>query len=93
LISAYVCGEGGEEGLILEKPYHLGDSLNGVSGLDINAEDKVVREKLTELRQLGATEKEIKEVMKDLGLSRFVKIILNYYSFNASKDPNFFLNC
>ncbi|XP_027908879.1 fatty acyl-CoA reductase 3-like [Vigna unguiculata] len=68
--TAYVCGEGGEEGLILEKPYHLGDSLNGVSGLDINAEDKVVREKLTELRQLGATEKEIKEVMKDLGLSR-----------------------
>jgi len=73
LISAYVSGEGGEEGLILEKPYHLGDSLNGVSGLDINAEDKVVREKLTELEQLGATEKEIKEVMKDLGISRFVK--------------------
>lgn len=73
MISAYVSGEGGEEGLILEKPYHLGDSLNGVSGLDINAEDKVVREKLTELEQLGATEKEIKEVMKDLGISRFVK--------------------
>ncbi|KAL5169745.1 Alcohol-forming fatty acyl-CoA reductase [Glycine soja] len=67
--TAYVCGEGGREGLILEKPYHLGDSLNGVSGLDINAEEKVVRDKLSELQQLGATEKEIKEVMKDLGIS------------------------
>ncbi|KAG4979950.1 hypothetical protein JHK85_033908 [Glycine max] len=62
--------DGGREGLILEKPYHLGDSLNGVSGLDINAEEKVVRDKLSELQQLGATEKEIKEVMKDLGISR-----------------------
>lgn len=80
IISAYVCGEGGREGLILEKPYHLGDSLNGVSGLDINAEEKVVRDKLSELQQLGATEKEIKEVMKDLGISRFVKN-LKYYSY------------
>ena len=45
-----------------------------MSGLDINAEEKVVRDKLSELQQLGATEKEIKEVMKDLGISRFVKI-------------------
>ncbi|RDX58129.1 Fatty acyl-CoA reductase 3, partial [Mucuna pruriens] len=67
--TAYVCGEV-EEGLILEKPFHLGDSLNGVSGLDINAEQKVVCDKLSELRQLGATENEIKEVMKDLGITR-----------------------
>lgn len=58
----------------------MGDSLNGVSGLDINAEEKVVRDKLSELQQLGATEKEIKEVMKDLGISRFVKN-LKYYSY------------
>ncbi|XP_020214058.1 fatty acyl-CoA reductase 3 [Cajanus cajan] len=68
--TAYVCGEGEREELILEKPYHLGDSLNGVCGLDIYEEEKVVRDKLSELRQLGASESEIKEVMKDLGISR-----------------------
>ncbi|KAK7263381.1 hypothetical protein RJT34_30970 [Clitoria ternatea] len=66
--TAYVCGEG--EGLVLEKPYQLGDSLNGVHGLNIDVEDKVVRDKLDELRQLGASENEIKEVMKDLGITR-----------------------
>ncbi|XP_004506277.1 fatty acyl-CoA reductase 3-like [Cicer arietinum] len=66
--TAYVCGEG--EGLILEKPYQLGHSLNGVHGLNIDEEEKVVQEKLFELQQLGATEDEIKVVMKNLGLSR-----------------------
>ncbi|TKY67085.1 Fatty acyl-CoA reductase 3 [Spatholobus suberectus] len=66
--TAYVCGEG--EGLILEKPYHLGESLNGMRGLDIYEEEKVVRDKLSELRQLGASESETKEVMKDLGIGR-----------------------
>ncbi|KAJ1440664.1 hypothetical protein SESBI_01731 [Sesbania bispinosa] len=70
--TAYVCGEG--KGLILENPYHLGDSLNGVKGLDIDAEEKVVRDKLGELRNLGATEDETKEAMKDLGISRVFKI-------------------
>lgn len=68
--TAYVCGEGEAGGLILEKPYHVGDSLNGVRGLDIHEEEKVVRDKLSELRLLGASEKEIKDVMKDLGLTR-----------------------
>ena len=71
LISAYVCGEG--EGLILEIPYHLGHSLNGVNGLDVDGEEKVVRDKLYELQQLGATEDETKMPMKNLGISRFVK--------------------
>lgn len=66
--TAYVCGEG--EGLILEKPYHLGHSLNGVNGLDVDIEEKVVRDKLCELQQLGATEDEIKMAMKNLGISR-----------------------
>lgn len=50
----------------------MGVSLNGVPGLDIDAEEKVVRDKLDELQQQGATEDEIKMVMKDLGISRFV---------------------
>ncbi|XP_073226522.1 fatty acyl-CoA reductase 3-like [Cicer arietinum] len=66
--TAYVCGEG--EGLILEKPYQLGHSLNGVNGLNIDEEEKVVQDKLGELQQLGATEDEIKMVMKNLGISR-----------------------
>jgi len=70
--SAYVCGERG--GLILEDPYHFGDSLNGVSGLDIEAERTIVCDKLDELREQGATEREIEIAMKNLGISRFVKI-------------------
>ncbi|KAL5056165.1 hypothetical protein RYX36_036847 [Vicia faba] len=66
--TAYVCGEG--EGLILEKPYLMGQSLNGVSGLDIDFEEKIVKDKLSELQQLGATQDEIKMAMKNLGLSR-----------------------
>ncbi|CAJ2660163.1 unnamed protein product [Trifolium pratense] len=66
--TAYVCGE--KSGLILESPYHFGDSLNGVAGLDINVEKKLVTEKLGELRDKGATEQEIKVAMKDLGITR-----------------------
>ncbi|RZB83829.1 Alcohol-forming fatty acyl-CoA reductase isoform C [Glycine soja] len=66
--TAYVCGERG--GLILEEPYNFGDSLNGVSGLDIDAERTIVCDKLDELREQGATEREIKIAMKNLGISR-----------------------
>ncbi|KAE9620604.1 hypothetical protein Lal_00019252 [Lupinus albus] len=66
--TAYVCGEG--EGLILEKSYHLGDSLNGVTGLNIDLEEKAVHDKLRELHQQNATENEIKKAMKDLGITR-----------------------
>ncbi|CAL0333982.1 unnamed protein product [Lupinus luteus] len=69
--TAYVCGEG--EGLILEKPFDVVDSLNGVPGLDIAVEEKVVLDKLGELQKQGATEKEIKLVMKDLGITRAKK--------------------
>lgn len=51
----------------------MGQSLNGVTGLDIDAEERIVRDKLSELQQMGATEAEIKIAMKNLGLSRFVK--------------------
>ncbi|KAL5131996.1 Fatty acyl-CoA reductase 3 [Glycine soja] len=57
-------------GLILEDPYHFGDSLNGVSGLDIEAERTIVCDKLDELREQGATEREIEIAMKNLGISR-----------------------
>jgi alcohol-forming fatty acyl-CoA reductase len=72
LISVYVCGE--KSGFILESPYLFGDLLIGVAGLDINAEKKFVTEKLGELQEKGATEREVKVAMKDLGIARFVKI-------------------
>ncbi|KAJ1440661.1 hypothetical protein SESBI_01727 [Sesbania bispinosa] len=64
--TAYVCGEKG--GLILEDPYQLGVSLNGVPGLDIDVEKKVVEEHLNMLREEGAKEDDIKMAMKDLGM-------------------------
>lgn len=70
MIAAYVSGE--REGLILETPYHLGDSLNGVPGLDIDVERKVIQDKLKELREEGASPDEVKLAMKDLGIDRFV---------------------
>ncbi|KAJ1440656.1 hypothetical protein SESBI_01722 [Sesbania bispinosa] len=66
--TAYVCGE--REGLIVEDPYQLGMSLNGMPGLDIDVEKRVVEEKLNHLREEGATEHEIKMAMKDLGMKR-----------------------
>ncbi|XP_028756820.1 fatty acyl-CoA reductase 3-like [Neltuma alba] len=66
--TAYVCGEKG--GLITEDPYKMGESLNGVSGLNIDSEKKLVEETLKQLQEEGATEYEIKVAMKDLGLKR-----------------------
>lgn len=70
-----MCGERG--GLIIEDPIQLGASLNGVKGLDIDEEKKVVEEKMNKLRQEGATEEDIKIAMKDLGIERlaFTSII------------------
>ncbi|RYR69264.1 hypothetical protein Ahy_A03g015816 [Arachis hypogaea] len=65
---AYVCGE--REGLILEDPQHMGVSLNGVPGLDIEMEMKLVQQQLNHLQQKGATQHEIKLAMKDLGIKR-----------------------
>ncbi|CAI8592894.1 unnamed protein product [Vicia faba] len=66
--TAYVCGERG--GLILEDPHPFGVSLNGVQGLDIDMEKKLVEEKLNHLQAKGATEHDIKVAMKDLGIER-----------------------
>jgi len=68
--SAYVSGE--RAGLILENSYGRGDTLNGVSGLDIYEEKKLVDQKLNELQAEGATTEAIKEAMKDMGIERLV---------------------
>ena len=75
VVSAYVSGEKG--GLILENPYHMGDTLNGSTGLDIDNEVRLVEEKLKELHAENATEAEITIAMKDFGIERFVIIGFN----------------
>lgn len=66
--TAYVCGEKG--GLIQESSYKMGETLNGVSGLDIDEEKKIVEEKLRELQSQGASPREITRSMKDFGIQR-----------------------
>lgn len=68
MFSAYVCGE--RSGIIPEKPHRLGETLNGVSGLDIEYEKKLIDTNLDELTAEGATETEIEHAMKDVGTKR-----------------------
>lgn len=48
----------------------MGESLNGVPGLDIDAEKRVAEERLTELQGEGASDKAISIAMKELGIQR-----------------------
>ncbi|KAH7864064.1 hypothetical protein Vadar_025292 [Vaccinium darrowii] len=66
--TAYVSGE--KAGLILEKPYYMGETLNGVSGLDLDTEEKIMEERLSELQAKELTEREITLAMKDFGIQR-----------------------
>ncbi|KAG8387515.1 hypothetical protein BUALT_Bualt02G0029100 [Buddleja alternifolia] len=69
--TAYVCGE--KEGLVLETPFKVGDTLNGTCGLNINTERHIVEEKLKELQSHNASQKNISSTMKDLGIQRAKK--------------------
>lgn len=55
----------------METPYKLGESLNGIQGLDIATEQKVMEEKLEQLEENGATKEAITLAMKDFGLERY----------------------
>ena len=59
----------------MEKPHKIGTSLNGVVGLDIEEERKLIEEKLNQLRDVGATQDEIRAAMKKLGIERFLPLI------------------
>ncbi|KAG7564432.1 Male sterility NAD-binding [Arabidopsis suecica] len=67
-MKAYVCGE--KSGLVMETPYRMGETLNGAIGLDINQEQKLVNEKLSQLQATGALPETITQAMKDYGLRR-----------------------
>ncbi|XP_074268159.1 alcohol-forming fatty acyl-CoA reductase-like [Silene latifolia] len=66
--TAYVSGE--TAGLVKEVPYDMGESLNGRPGLDIQLEDKLIKDKLEELHSEGASQDVIKLTMKDLAIER-----------------------
>ncbi|XP_057998611.1 fatty acyl-CoA reductase 3-like, partial [Hevea brasiliensis] len=66
--TAFVCGD--SSGLIPESPYCLGQTLNGVSKLDIEEEKKLIDEKINELQAEGAPETTVKRAMKDMGNKR-----------------------
>ncbi|KAK1435080.1 hypothetical protein QVD17_00840 [Tagetes erecta] len=66
--TAFVSGE--KPGLMLETPYHLGESLNGTKGLDIDEEKKILEKKMKELKAHNASDEHINLAMKDLGMQR-----------------------
>ncbi|KAJ8551985.1 hypothetical protein K7X08_028428 [Anisodus acutangulus] len=66
--TAYVCGEG--EGVIPEKSFILGETLNKNSQLDIDVERKVIEDKLKELEAQSLTTTEVTMSMRDLGIQR-----------------------
>lgn len=69
ILSAYVAGE--REGLILETAHKMGEALNGVSGLDIDAEKKLIDDTLKSLKaDHNCSDDFIKSQMKDLGIQR-----------------------
>ncbi|XP_019256600.1 PREDICTED: fatty acyl-CoA reductase 3-like isoform X1 [Nicotiana attenuata] len=67
--TAYVCGEG-ELGVIPEKSFRLGETLNKDLYLDIDVEKKVIEDKLKELGAQNLTSKEVTMAMRDLGIQR-----------------------
>ncbi|KAM7275230.1 hypothetical protein ACFE04_017096 [Oxalis oulophora] len=66
--TAYVCGE--TPGLISERPYSYGETLNGATGLDVETEKKVIEQELNLLRAEGACNEQITLAMKELGIKR-----------------------
>ncbi|XP_042066940.1 fatty acyl-CoA reductase 3-like [Salvia splendens] len=66
--TAYVCGE--KEGLILERGYKMGETLNGARGLDVDAEKKLIDDTLKSLKAENCSDDIIKSKMKDLGIQR-----------------------
>ncbi|KAI3968131.1 hypothetical protein MKW92_000314 [Papaver armeniacum] len=67
--TAYVCGE--ESGVISEKPFRMGKTLNQTSEvLDIEAELKHMRTRLEELKALQVSKPEETEAMENFGLER-----------------------
>ncbi|XP_039165552.1 probable fatty acyl-CoA reductase 4 [Eucalyptus grandis] len=57
-------------GIIREKTFSMGETLNGSRKLDMNEEKLLVEELTNELREKNASEREITIALKNLGLQR-----------------------
>lgn len=66
--TAYVAGE--QEGIILEKPFLIGETLKVGTHLDIKFELNLIKETMRELEANCSTEKSRRKTMKELGLKR-----------------------
>ncbi|GJN09629.1 hypothetical protein PR202_ga27652 [Eleusine coracana subsp. coracana] len=66
--TAYVFGE--HEGLQLEKPFLMGQTLKGGTHLDIESELKLIQQTRRELKENCSSERAEKKTMKELGLKR-----------------------
>ncbi|KAJ0700483.1 putative alcohol-forming fatty acyl-CoA reductase [Helianthus annuus] len=90
-LSAYVSSE--NHGLILEKQFKFGDSINGKTKVDINKEKELMEDNLKQLTTIKATNKEIASFMKDLGIQRFpllstfFSLLLPHTIFSLLEDP------
>ncbi|PIN17506.1 Alcohol-forming fatty acyl-CoA reductase [Handroanthus impetiginosus] len=64
--------QGTRSGLLLEKPFLIGETLEGaqIPYLDINAEKKLVDERKAQLRAQNMSEKELTSKLKDFGIER-----------------------
>uniref|UniRef100_A0A0D9X6F0 Fatty acyl-CoA reductase n=1 Tax=Leersia perrieri TaxID=77586 RepID=A0A0D9X6F0_9ORYZ len=67
-MKAYVAGE--QEGLILEKPFLMGQALREGTHLDITSEQNLIKETRREMKTKCCSEKTEKRTMKELGLKR-----------------------
>jgi alcohol-forming fatty acyl-CoA reductase len=66
--AAYVAGE--QEGVVLEKPFRLGETLREGTHLDIESELNLIKETRRELKASRCSEKAERRSMKELGLKR-----------------------
>ncbi|KAL5719569.1 alcohol-forming fatty acyl-CoA reductase [Ranunculus cassubicifolius] len=66
--TAYVCGE--SSGIIGEKPFEMGESLNGTPGLDIQHEKWLVTQTLKELKAMKVSKEVEAKTMKEFGMKR-----------------------
>ena len=55
---------------MLEKPFHLGETLTEGTQLDIESELNLIKETRRELKANRSSEKAERRIMKELGLNR-----------------------
>ncbi|XP_054797592.1 probable fatty acyl-CoA reductase 4 [Prosopis cineraria] len=69
--TAYVCGEAKEDGeVIKEEPFQMGQTLNGVTKLDIEKEKILLEKRLQELEAKNVHGNALKSAMVDYGIER-----------------------